>query len=524
MSDCTPDISKLTDEPKTLKEIRQRPDASLFFEAMGNEMTNLAEKKVYKEMELPEGKVAISSGWVHKIKRHLTGQVDKYRSRCVAKGYSQQEGVDYNEVYAPTSSTTTLRIILAMTAQLDLELDHLDVRTAFMNGELQEEVYMKIPPGFEVPGKVWLLLKAINGLKQAALAWYAKMTAQLESRGFKVSETDPCMFMATIMGSKVFVIAHVDDLLVAGPKQAVQIAKRQIAALFEVKDMGAATHFLGLEIRRNREKKTLWLGQTKYIQEALVEFSMDSAKSRIAPLDAGTSLIKEGEPVQPNTPYRKLVGTLLYLSTKTRPDIAHAVGMMTRHCSAPTKEHWEAGKQILRYLTGTQNLGLLYTDTKYQKAYGYSDADYAGDKDGRKSISAHVFIYGGAAISWHSKLQATVATSTCEAEFVAGAAAVKEALFITKVFAEITGTWKAIMVLCDNQSAMKVLQTPEFGAQNRLKHVDIAFHFARNRVARQDVRIAYISTTKMVADALTKQLPGPGHCGHRAQMGVHACH
>ena len=210
------------------------------------------------------------------------------------------------------------------------------------------------------------------------------------------------------------------------------------------------------------------------------------------------------------------------MSTKTRPDIAHAVGMLSRFMNKPTKQHWEAGKQVMRYLTGTRHLGLLYCSGPGHMAYGYGDADFAGDVMGRKSTSAHVFLYGGAAVTWLSKLQATVATSTCEAEYVAGAAAIKESLFLSSLFTEIFGTWKPILVLGDNQSALKVLQTPGYNAQNRLKHVDTAYKFARDRVERGDVQVAYIATAKMVADALTKQLPGPGHCGHRMAMGVHA--
>lgn len=247
---------------------------------------------------------------------------------------------------------------------------------------------------------------------------------------------------------------------------------------------------------------------------------MAQAKSRIAPLDAGTRLEATGEALPPSTPYRALVGTLLYLSTKTRPDIAHAVGMMSRFTNAPTKTHWEAGKQLMKYLAGTKQMGLLYSAAHAGNAYGYSDADYAGDLNARKSTTANVFMYGGAAVSWLSKLQPTTATSTCEAEFVAGAAAVKESIFLSKLFTELTGKWQPLIVMCDNQSAMKVLQTPQYTAHNRLKHVDNAYKFARNRVQIGDVRIAYIPTDKMVADALTKQLPGPGHCAHREAMGV----
>lgn len=520
LTSSTKDMTQLTDEPRTLTEVKQRPDWEQWKEAMCEEMSNLAEKQVYEEVELPIGKQAIPSKWVFKLKRQITGQIDKYRSRLVALGFRQKAGLDYDEIFAPTSSTTALRILLSWATQHDLEIEHLDVRAAFMNGELVEEVYMKCPPGFETPGKVWRLKRAINGLKQAALAWYAKMTTSLKQQGFKVSDTDPCLYTKTKDGRRLFIIVHVDDLLVIGTKSDVEDAKRTIKALFDVKDMGAAQVFIGLEIRRDRENKALWLGQTAYIAATLQTYGMGTANSRVAPLDAGTRLDATGIQYEDATRYRALVGTLLYMSTKTRPDIAHAVGMLSRYMNAPTKQHWDASKQVLRYLKGTQDLGLVYQQSVSGPAYGYSDADYAGDVADRKSTSAHVFMFGGAAVSWLSKLQSTVATSTCEAEFVAGAAAVKESLYISKLFVDITGTWKPLQVLCDNQSALQVLKTPEIEAQTRLKHVDIAYKFARNRVTRGDVQVGYIPTKDMVADALTKQLPGPGHTSHRNNMGI----
>jgi hypothetical protein len=315
-------------------------------------------------------------------------------------------------------------------------------------------------------------------------------------------------------------VVHVGDCLIAAAAPAMQLAKDIIRSLYEMKDLGPAHCFLGLEIVRDRANRRLWLGQTGFIQAALETFSLTDCNPRIAPMDAGTQLTQDGTPLGPEVPYRALIGTLLYLSTKTKPDIAHAVGMLARFAQHPTMQHWAAAKGVLRYLKGTQSLGLLYDDPKCVFPHGFSDADYGGDRDCKKSTSGYVFLLGGAAVAWLSKRQGPVATSTCEAEFIAGAATVKEALFLSKLFADIRKVWRAVNIRLDNQSALVILRNTAAGAQNKMKHVDIAFHFARHRVMVKDVTVSYVPTADMVADCLTKQLPGPGHSKHRDSMGL----
>jgi hypothetical protein len=245
---------------------------------------------------------------------------------------------------------------------------------------------------------------------------------------------------------------------------------------------------------------------------------MTECKPRIAPLDANFQLDKSGDPLSADMPYTALVGSLLYLSSQTRPDMAHAVGLLTRHMGAPTQQHWAAGKGILRYLAGTKTFGLRFGGPEELKAY--TDADYAGDRDMRRSTSGMVIMMNGAAISWASKLQATVATSTCEAELIAAAFAVKECLYVSKLLADITGKYVAIKLYGDNQAALRLMRNVCVGAQNRTKHVDIAYNFSRQRVMQGEVTMQFVGTDYMVADMLTKQLPGPAFRTHRCSVGV----
>jgi hypothetical protein len=516
---------ELTDEPQSLSEVRARSDADLWDASMNEEMAALQEKGVFSLVESPEHVKALPCRWVYKIKRDEQGRVDKYKSRVVAKGFLQRNalsgGLSSEDVFAPASNLSTLRVLLSLAAQKNYDAHQLDVKTAFLNGDLEEEIYMKCPPGFEVPGKVWRLKKALYGLRQAAQAWHKKLKTTLLTSGFSVSLTDPCLYMIKHQGELVYLLVHVDDCLVVGTSTGVQYAKDVLKSLFDIKDMGPVSLFLGLDVVRDRAAHKLWLGQPRYIDSMLKQFGMADCKPRVAPLDTGLQLDRDGEPLEADTPYNALVGSLLYLAMCTRPDIAHAVGMLSRFVSEPRANHWQAAKSVLRYLSGTKNLGMLYADPK-QQIIGYSDSDFAGDIMQRKSTGGFVFMYGGAAVAWSSKLQSIVATSTCEAELIAAARAVKEALYFGKLMADLCGVYRPLTLCVDNQAAVVLLRNPSAGANSRTKHVDVCYHFARHRVAIGDVNVEFISTVHMFADIMTKQLSGPVFRTHRDNIGVFA--
>jgi transposase InsO family protein len=513
----------LSDEPATLTEVKTRPDYAQWVQAMDVELASLLSNGTYSLVELPFGRSPVPSKWVFKVKRDAHGNIDKYKARLVAKGFRQVAGKDFDEVYAPVSRYATLRMFLAMVAMHDLELHQLDVKTAFLNGDLQEELYMAPPPGYEhsCDGKVWRLHKAIYGLKQAARAWHLKLKAALVKAGFAVSQADPSLFVLTHGGALTYLLVYVDDALIAGNHDQVNIVKDIFRSQFDVHELGEAVYFLGFQIARDRKNKELWVGQTKFARETLERFGMKDCKSKLLPFDVNVKLSKFGEDVLDVSvyPYMELVGTLLYLVGCTRPDLAYVVGVLSRFMSQPRVEHWQVAQQVLRYLAGTVELGILFRGTE-QQVVGYCDADYAGDPDKRRSTSGYLFMMAGGVVSWGSKLQPTVAASTCEAEYISSAFAVKEALWVRKVLQELLpgGYQKPMLIFGDNQGALALLKHPN--AHQRTKHIDVAFHFARDRIERGEVAFDYCQTDRMVADCLTKAVPFPKFEANKKAMGL----
>ena len=377
---------------------------------------------------------------VYNIKRDRFGNIDKYKCRLVAKGFKQIAGRDYDEVFAPTAQQASLRILIAVTAAVGLDLDQIDVKTAFLNGDLEEEVYLKLPAEFG--GKTWRLRKALYGLKQAARAWHNKQRESMLKVGFKPSPHDLCLFVLGNGDSRVYMLIHVDDALIAGHKKFVEIAKKKVADCFEIKDMGSAKYFLGLEIIRNPDQ-SISLSQRKYAREVLVRFGMEDSKPQSTPLEVGVSLSKkEGTPLEDTSEYSEVLGSLMYLACNTRPDLCHSVSMLARFMSQPTDLHWQALKRILRYLKGSVDRCITYATTSKQgvpSVVTFSDADFAADKDKRRSTTGTVVTINGRAILWMSKLQSIVATSAAEAEFIAAVAATKESLSVRKMLSEIYG-------------------------------------------------------------------------------------
>lgn len=463
-------------------------------------------------VEVPPGTKVLPVKWVLKVKSDAAGNIDKFKGRVVVKGYEQEPGVDFDEVYAPVSKYATLRAVLAMAAAYDLELHQLDIKTAFLHGELEEEIYVEQPPGYEEggPRMVCKLKKALYGLRQAPRAWHNRLKQELEKLGFQPSDADPGLWLLRGAGDKVLMIVWVDDLLLAAKTtKEVTAIKQQIMEIFEARDLGEAKFFLGMEIERDRINGTIKLSQQKYTEELLEKYGMQDAKATKMPLKTATKLTKEdGELLDTSLfPYRALVGGLMYLAVCTRPDISQSVGALARYMSEPRKPHWEAAKGVLRYLRGTSDYGLLYGGSVQEGLVGYTDADYAGDLDTRKSTTGYAFQLFGGTVSWSSRMQPTVAVSTTEAEYMAASYAVKEALWLRKLMHDLGVSISAVKVFGDNQGALKLLKHPI--ASMRSKHIDIAHHFVRERVARGEVVFEYCSTESMAADCLTKPVPAP---------------
>jgi len=337
-----------------------------------------------------------------------------------------------------------------MTAANGWELHQMDVKTAFLNGDLDEEVYMEQPDGYvdpTYPDKVYRLLQALYGLKQAPKMWYAKLDDFLKSQGFDNIDPDACLYLLMDDGETIIVLVYVDDLLlVASSLAAISKIKDALHKRFEMKDLGEAKVILGPEIRRDKALGTLKLSQGKNAAQVLEEFGMAECNPIGTPLEVGLQLVKTDES-DDVLPYREAVGSVMYLMVGTRPDLAFAIGKLSRFVSCYGKEPWAAIKRVLRYVRGSMDKGLVFDKTSSCVLQGVSDADWAGDHETRRSTTGFTFIFGGAAVSWGSKLQKTVALSTMKAEHMALCEASKEAVWLNKLVQSVatqglrTATW-----------------------------------------------------------------------------------
>ncbi|KAJ9523409.1 hypothetical protein QJQ45_005317 [Haematococcus lacustris] len=494
----------------TVLEALSGPHAEYWREAMHTELASLHANGTWTLVERPSGARVLPTKWVLKIKRDATGAIEKFKARLVAKGFMQVSGVDVGDVYAPVSKHTTLRSLLALAAARDMEVHQIDVEAAFLNGTLQpdEVIHIQQPEGFEEgsPNTVCRLQKALYGLRQAPRAWHAKLKQELEGMGFCASESDPALFMLSRPAGTVYLLVYVDDCLLCtekGDLESLDFVKQRLSSVFGIKDLGQTRWFLGMQISRDRAQGTLQLDQQQYIKELLSTYNMTEAHSKAVPMAPGTKLVKEGDALDTaHHSYSALVGSLLYLSCCTRPDIAYAVGALARHLAAPTQQHWAAPKAVLSYLKGTASQGLVFGGS--DSLQGYCDADYAGDKDTARSTTGYVFTLHGAAISWSSRLQPTVAMSTAEAEYMAASGAVKEAVWLRKLMQDLGLPGTCVNIMCDNQAALQLLNNPMASA--RSKHISVHHHFARERAVRGEVMFTYCSTSEMVADVMTKPL------------------
>jgi len=497
-------------EPETYKQATHSLQSKEWLKAMDEEYKSLIDNKTWELQLLPRGREALTGRWLYKIKYATDGTIKKFKARWVARGFEQQYGIDYNESFAPVVKPMTYRTLFAIAAAEDLEIEQMDVKTAFLNGHLEEEVYMEQPTGFDDnTTRVCKLNKVLYGLKQAPRVWYLELAGFLNSIGYCRLESDFSVFYHK--GMRLWIAIFVDDLLIIGKdKIAIKKLKSQLSQKYEMTDLGPCAHYLGMQIERDRQRKVIRIHQEKYINDILTKYQLDSGRCAATPMDNGLHLVRNHDTASPEDTrqYQSAVGSLMYLMICTRPDLAFAVSLVSRYASNPGSSHWITVKRIFRYLRGTTKLGLMYrSDGPY---IGYSDADWASNTEDRRSTGGYVFILHSSPISWMSKRQSAVATSSCEAEYMALCQTVKEAVWLRKLLQELNQnqyTTEATSLLADNMGAIALAKNPEFHA--RTKHIDIAYHFIREKIADSTVTVEWIPTTKMVADGLIKALPAP---------------
>ena len=510
------------DVPYTYREAMDSTDNVKWKMAMDEEMQSLHQNETWKLTQLPKGKRAIGCKWVYAKKEGAPGKDNiRYKARLVAKGYAQKEGVDYNEVFSPVVKHSSIRILLALVAQFDLELAQLDVKTAFLHGTLNEEIYMSQPEGFKVPGREnWAckLNKSLYGLKQSPRQWYKRFDSFMMTQKYTRSHFDHCVYFRKLQdGTFVYLLLYVDDMLIAS-KSKVEInrLKAQLSSEFDMKDLGEAKKILGMEIKRDSAKGTICLTQTQYLKTVLQRFGIDNKSKPVStPLAPHFKLSALMSPTtddakrqMDHVPYANAVGALMYAMVCTRPDISHAVSMVSRYMHNPGKGHWQAVKWILRYIQGTVDVGLKFErdQTVDKHIVGYVDSDYAGDLDKRRSTTGYVFTMAGGPVSWRSTLQSTVALSTTEAEYMAVTEAFKEAIWFRGLIRDLGIVQEKVEIFCDSQSAICLAKNQVHHV--RTKHIDVRYHFVREIVDEGNILLQKIGTADNLADMLTKVVTG----------------
>lgn len=345
---------------------------------MKAEMKSLQDNQTWELVELPEGRSVIGSKWVYKIKTKADGSIERYKARLVAQGFTQKYGTDYDETFCPVVRLESFRTIVASAVQQGLKLHQVDVSSAFLNGKLEEEVYMKQPPVFISAGKenlVCKLKKSIYGLKQSPRCWNTALHNQLEKMGFVQAAGDPCVYKSS--GGETFLVGvYVDDMVLAGKTgEKMHDVKSALADSFDIKDLGKLHYFLGMRVSQNEETGDVWIGQPAYTVRLLKKFGMDKSKPAKSPADLSEKFVKAADSDErcDQVLYQSAIGSLLYLSVATRPDISYSVNRMAKFSADPTMHHWTGVKRIMRYLRGTTHHGIMYTKQATGECVAYSD-------------------------------------------------------------------------------------------------------------------------------------------------------
>ncbi|PRQ31062.1 putative RNA-directed DNA polymerase [Rosa chinensis] len=410
-----------------------------WMQAMAVEMDALEKNCTWELVSLPPGKQTVGCRWVFTVKHNSDGSVDRYKARLVAKGYTQKYGVDYDETFAPVAKINTIRVLLSLAANLDWPLQQFDVKNAFLHGDLHEEVYMDLPPGYGTSSKeqvVCKLKKSLYGLKQSPRAWFGRFTKFMKKIGYRQSNSDHTLFLKHQCGKVTALIIYVDDMVVTGDDlEEIQRLQGQLSSEFEMKDLGSLKYFLGIEVARG--KGCIVLSQRKYVLDLLAETGMLDCQPINTPIEQNHRLAEYLDQVPTNKArYQRLVGRLIYLS-HTRPDLAYAVSVVSQFMHNPSEAHMGAVFRILRYLKSAPGKGLIFSKYSHLDVSGYTDADWAGNITDRRSTSGYFTFVGGNLVTWKSKKQKVVARSSAEAEYRGMARGLCEMLWLRNLLRDL---------------------------------------------------------------------------------------
>ena len=521
-------VCKNYSDPSTLQEALNSVDYKLWQEAMLNELKSINDCNVWDLVEPPKDKKIVNCKWIFKRKTGADGNISTYKARLVAQGYSQEFGVDYDETFSPVIRFESIRSILSLAVEHNLQVHHMDVSSAFLNGDLDETIYMSQPPGFAKVGSenlVCKLKKSIYGLKQAPKCWNTSLDNYLKELNFEQCSSDPCLYTCIKDDNMCILAVYVDDIILASDSiERINEVKASLHNRYKMKDLGLLNYFLGVNVEQDLQNGTISLNQANYIEKLLDQFNMKDANPVKTPVDPAIKLTVSNDDCENfrKDIYQSAVGKLLYLSTRTRPDITFAVCNVARYCSKPNQQHWNAVKRILRYLRGTFDFGIVYSKSKIKTCEGFSDADWAGDCNDRKSTSGFCFKLNGGLVSWRSNKQSCVALSTAEAEYIALAAASQEAIWLKQLLINLNHDDNAPMTINEDNQA-SICFAKNITNHSRTKHIDIKFHFIRDQVTNNNILLKYCPSEMMLADVFTKGLSVDKFIKLRNLIGVVKC-
>ncbi|CAM8959567.1 unnamed protein product [Rhodiola kirilowii] len=472
---------------------------------MNKEISALEQNHTWTITSLPPEKKAVDCKWVFKVKHHSDGKVERYKARLVAKGFTQVEGIDYHDTFAPVVKMTSVRCVLAVAAARGWPLFQLDVNNAFLHGVLNEDVYMKLPPGFysqaRQNGQVCKLQRSIYGLKQASRQWFARFRDALIEFGFVQSLNDYSLFTLKMQDEFLILLVYVDDVVITGTSpRIIDKVKLFIHDKFQIKDLGLLKYFLGLEVARSKEG--IFLNQRKYALDMLAGYNFLECKPMKTSMESKHNLGLSTAPLIPDAAvYRRLVGRLIYL-TITRPDLAFPVHVLIQFMQAPTEDYLKATHRVLRYIKMAPAQGLMFSSANDLRLVAFCDADWASCPVTRRSVTGYCMLPGKSLISWKTKKQVVVARSSAESEYRALAGACGEALWLVRLLADLgIPTANPVLAYCDNQAALHIARNPVF--HERTKHVEIDCHFVRHHVNNGFLSPTSISTADQPADLFT---------------------
>ena len=486
---------------------------------MLEEIESLLKNETWSFEELPPGRNTVKNKWVFRIKVKSDGTIERFKARLVAKGFTQTPGMDYTETFAPTARAESIRIILSITGAEGLFMIQFDIKTAYLNSTIQELIYMDLPTGFEeylhkrfpgCRGKVCRILKGLYGLKQSARGWNKTFSDFLKEYALIQSSADPCIFYSTQAPRLILALWVDDGLVVCSDKSLLNKMISHLKTKFEV-TVGDADVYVGLHITRDLTHNRLFVDQQRFTETLLTKYGFQNVNTVSTPSDPHVHLSSpppdDCDTPIPHFPYQEIVGSLLYLATHSRPDIAQAVSVVAQYATNFREIHCTAVKRIFKYLRQTTNFSLCYSyvPTGNHVLLAYTDADYAGDLNDRKSRSGSILFLNDGPVLWLSRKQPCTATSTTESEYVAASLTSKEIVWARRLLHDLGFPQSnPTPLFSDNQSAIRLVQNPEF--HKRTKHIDVLYHLIREFQSRGEITLFYVPTRLQLADILTKAL------------------